>query len=84
VKTLIIGKVKFTVFLTILLTAIAYLPVADGGHLYSDAAQKSDHDERCYAYNVRLPGMKKIPSFLSAEGAGWDVSYALDHGLEGR
>ena len=46
------------------------VPFANVGRWYSDAAQKPGHDEHRYAYAVWLPGVKNIPSFPGAEGAG--------------
>jgi len=46
------------------------VPFANIGRWYSDAAQKPDHNERRYAYAVWLGGVKNIPAFPSAEGAG--------------
>jgi DUF1680 family protein len=46
------------------------LQFANVGRWYSDAANKPNHDERRYSYAVWLPGVKNIPAFPGAEGAG--------------
>ena len=46
------------------------LPFANVGRWYSDAARKPDRDEIRYSYAVWLPGVKNIPAFPGAEGAG--------------
>jgi len=46
------------------------LPFANVGRWYSEAANKSDRDERRYSYAVWLPGVKNVPAFPGAEGAG--------------
>jgi len=46
------------------------LPFANAGKWYSGAADKPERDERRYSYAVWLGGVKNVPAFPGAEGAG--------------